>query len=146
MVSPPPQASINPSLSRRRSDYIDQSQEALSGLHSARPSIDYPDLLTPPVLRRPPAAASSVLERQDNRPRLVQHPHSFTSASTSDPVTPRIASDYPVTYWADAQLMTSGLKNMGNTCYMNAPIQCLNATVPFARFFLGERPFVIVRR
>jgi ubiquitin C-terminal hydrolase len=93
-------------------------------------------------LRRPPAAASSVLERQDNRPRLVQHPHSFTSASMSDPVTPRIASDYPVTYWADAQLMTSGLKNMGNTCYMNAPIQCLNATVPFARFFLGERQFV----
>ena len=35
-MSLPPQASINPSsLSRRRSDYIDQSQEALSGLGRA---------------------------------------------------------------------------------------------------------------
>lgn len=31
---------------------------------------------------------------------------------------------------------------MGNTCYMNSTIQCLNATVPFARFFLGELLFV----
>lgn len=51
---------------------------------------------------------------------------------------PRIQSDYPVTYWADVQVGFSGLKNLGNTCYMNAPIQCLSATVPFARFFTGE--------
>ena len=139
-VSPLPQASINPSLSRRRSDYIDQSQEALSGLHiMTRTSIDYPDLSMQPVLRRPPAAASSALERQDNRPRLIQHGHSYTSPmSSSEPIPPRISSDYPVTYWSDIQIGTSGLKNLGNTCYMNAPIQCLSATVPFARFFTGK--------
>jgi ubiquitin carboxyl-terminal hydrolase 8 len=54
------------------------------------------------------------------------------------PKPPRINSDYPVTYWADVQVGLSGLKNLGNTCYMNAPIQCLSATVPFARFFTGE--------
>lgn len=58
------------------------------------------------------------------------------------PKPPRINSDYPVTYWADTQIGLSGLKNLGNTCYMNAPIQCLSATVPFSRFFTGELFFL----
>ncbi|EJU03776.1 cysteine proteinase [Dacryopinax primogenitus] len=52
---------------------------------------------------------------------------------------PRIQSDWPVQYWQGQAISTSGLKNLGNTCYMNAPLQCLSATVPFARFFLENR-------
>lgn len=54
------------------------------------------------------------------------------------PTPPRINSDQPVTYWGDMNIRKLGLKNLGNTCYMNAMIQCLLATVPFARFFIGE--------
>lgn len=165
-VSPPPQASINHSpLSRRRSDYIDNSHEALSTFSSSavsRGPIDYPDI-SQQILRPPPVAATPALERQDSRPRLghQHHGHSFSLAapsSTSSSVTngapafpmtvtnglsgppqpPTIpGSVYPVTYWADVQIGKSGLRNLGNTCYMNATMQCLSATVPFARFFTG---------
>jgi ubiquitin carboxyl-terminal hydrolase 8 len=132
MVSPPPQASLNPfHLSRRRSDIMDQSEHAML---STRPSIDYPDLSARHVVRPPPAAATPPLERQDNRPRIPSHVHAFPASPA--PLT--IQSDYPVTYWADMQVATSGLKNLGNTCYMNATIQCLSATIPFSRFFTGK--------
>ncbi|KAJ3717682.1 hypothetical protein C8R42DRAFT_629929 [Lentinula raphanica] len=230
----PPQASINPSVARRRtSDYVDQSQEALSGMNSplysgnglgspgyanagggsstyggpgsssgpgmngyggyksfnvgstntassiSRKPIDYPELSsTHPILRPPPAAAAGALERQENIKRYPTPPSSGAgsiipshtvptslsssvamSTPTSRPGTaivpsgisstalvklglsplrpvPRLkGGEWTPRYWADSPIGTSGLKNMGNTCYMNAPIQCLSATVPFARFF-----------
>ncbi|KAH9958814.1 hypothetical protein BC827DRAFT_540115 [Russula dissimulans] len=131
----PPQASLHPvSLSRRRSDYHDQSQEALAltgAGFAARSPIDYPDLSAQHILRPPPVAASP-----KDRPRT--HAHSF-SVPVTGPPPPTIPSDYPVTYWGDVQIGTMGLKNLGNTCYMNSTIQCLSATVPFARFFTDGR-------
>ncbi len=126
----PPQASLQHpmTLSRRRSDYHDQSQEALALTGAGfRASIDYPDLSAQHILRPPPVAASP-----KERPR--NHAHSLSLP----PPPPTIPSEYPVTYWGDAQIATMGLKNLGNTCYMNSTIQCLSATVPFARFFTGE--------
>lgn len=146
LKSPPP-ASLNLSSTRRRNDYLDQSQEALSSYnnHTSSSHIDYPELLP---IRPPPAAASSALERQDQRPRLPPKPDfgqpppngmmNGGAGPNGAPKPPRIESDYPVTYWTDVQIGLSGLKNLGNTCYMNAPIQCLSATVPFSRFFNGE--------
>lgn len=134
-LSLPPQASIN-SFSRRRSEYIDQSQEVFNGLAAARTPIDYPELSSQHVLRPPPIAASSTL---DNRPRIMQQNSNYFTFAQSGPRPPTIPNDYPVTYWPDIQIGTSGLKNLGNTCYMNSTIQCLSATVPFSRFFTDGR-------
>ena len=34
-----------------------------------------------------------------------------------------------------------GLKNMGNTCYMNSALQCLSHTTPFVQYFLRDQIF-----
>ncbi|KAL1747878.1 ubiquitin carboxyl-terminal hydrolase 4 [Schizophyllum fasciatum] len=132
-IASPPQASI-PAMTRRRSDFVDQSQEALMNLPSRQ--IDYPELVASQSIRPPPAAASPALERQASRPWLNQRP-SFSLIPAIGP--PRISSQYPVVFWGDDKVGVSGLKNLGNTCYANAPLQCLSATIPFAQFFKDTR-------
>lgn len=129
----PPQASINHSpLVRRRSDYVEQGTGSAS--FSARLPIDYPDLPHSHIIRPPPPVASSSFQRHHS------HSQSYSVSTLKEPPKPpTIPSTYPVTYWSDMQIVTVGLKNLGNTCYMNATIQCLSATVPFARFFTEGR-------
>ncbi|ODN86082.1 hypothetical protein L198_07375 [Cryptococcus wingfieldii CBS 7118] len=49
-----------------------------------------------------------------------------------------VAGGEKVGYWLDVVVGLTGLKNLGNTCYMNSTIQCLSATFPFATFFLDN--------
>ncbi|CAG0908989.1 unnamed protein product, partial [Cyprideis torosa] len=39
----------------------------------------------------------------------------------------------------------TGLKNLGNTCYMNSTLQCLSATPDFASYFVLSRKPIINR-
>ncbi|KAG6850667.1 hypothetical protein H0H93_010395 [Arthromyces matolae] len=130
-IASPPQASIKqPSqLSRKRTDYDDPSQDAVSDLR-LRAQIAYP-VINPTVIQPPPPAASSALERQDTRPRL-----STASSPITAPGPLRIpATVFPIGYWNQPLHSPCGLHNLGNTCYMNATLQCLYATAPFLSYF-----------
>lgn len=129
-IAPLPRASIHPGAgTRRQSAYLDNQY---SGHHASRPSIDYPQ---PHALGRlpqqPPAAASHSLERRDSR-TVVRND---LAARPVDQITPNSG----VRYWRNSKLGLTGLKNLGNTCYMNSTIQCLSATLPFSRYFLDGR-------
>ncbi|WWD20590.1 hypothetical protein CI109_105066 [Kwoniella shandongensis] len=145
-IAPPPQASIHPGPgARRRSDYVEQHGQSYSGYPAAaspvtsppphsstRPAIDYPQAHALGVAARvpqPPPAVVTPLERYDTRPAVVR-----SGSIRGLDLVAREGDE--VRYWNDVVLGLTGLKNLGNTCYMNSTLQCLSATYPFTSFFL----------
>ena len=111
---------------------------------SRQTSFDYPQLRashhTQAGPTPPPAAAGSA-----TRPT-----HSRLDSTTSIPSNNRIQaplhrpplavkptnSSFSISHVDRVRIGLTGLKNVGNSCYMNSTLQCLSATPKFARFFL----------
>lgn len=124
-IAPPPRASVHTSAMTRRqsSGYMDYQSAP-----GNQPRIDYPQAhALVRVPQPPPVAASHSLERQDQRVPVRMPPQQRNADQFSET---------GVRYWRDTKLGLTGLKNLGNTCYMNSTVQCLSATYPFARYFL----------
>lgn len=110
-IAAPPQASIHPGPgARRRSDYVEQHNQAYSGYQSpsSRPSIDYPQAhaLAPNVPQPPPAAQSHVSERYDQRQTVVR-------SGSMRGLDQMASGGDEVRYWNDVVLGLTGLKNLG---------------------------------
>ncbi|KAK4056815.1 ubiquitin-specific protease doa4 [Microbotryomycetes sp. JL221] len=132
------------SLVRSRGDYGDLHMVSQQSFEPyTRSSIDYPQLQS-----RAPQAPIARVTKPTHPPPPLPEPVTRPPAIQPAPERSNSGSYMPIgTYSAQRSafptLMTfednviglTGLKNLGNTCYMNSTIQCLSAAVPFARYF-----------
>ena len=99
----------------------------LSNSHSPPRSIPSAPSRPPPAVPRP--SYSGVSDREISQ----YSPISRQASATQQPFyTSRSVSHY-------RKLPRTGLVNFGVTCYMNATIQCLLATIPLSQFFLADQ-------
>ncbi|XP_019507278.1 PREDICTED: ubiquitin carboxyl-terminal hydrolase 17-like protein 6 [Hipposideros armiger] len=69
-------------------------------------------------------------------------PLSKTVGNLHDRLSPMAAASAPtknLRNWKRPTVVGAGLQNMGNTCYVNAALQCLTYTPPLASFMLSQR-------
>lgn len=131
-----------PTFHRASSDY------GRTDAYAGRRSIDYPRFSNDrpvsagralgPVPQPPPPAAMA-------RPSIVSLPTRSSSQDVGFAGPPGTAALAVAGYdFGDEPVPMTGLKNLGNTCYMNSTLQCLSATIPLSRFLrYGKfRPFV----
>ncbi|GAA5916849.1 uncharacterized protein JCM6883_000088 [Sporobolomyces salmoneus] len=145
--------SLPSAVPRTRSDLPDLTAYSRGGnsLDYARPSIDYPQISSrsPPSVNQalrphrapppPPVGQSLVPTVPLARPPLAKPAPMRSNSSFSSMHLPSYSSansQFPTSMSFDDNMIgLTGLKNLGNTCYMNSTVQCLSAAVPFARYF-----------
>lgn len=107
-------------------------QQSMVGARIAAPSGAAVPL--PPVPSRPPPAVPRPSYSGVSEPNSSQ----LTPASRQHVlIQPPLYTSRTITHYL--KLPRTGLINFSVTCYMNATIQCLLATIPLSQFFLDER-------
>lgn len=127
----------------RYPDVAAVEQQYVESNPPSRPAPDLariPNYPAPPVPSRPQTFSSSPMSSVPSRPAPAMQRPSYGGVSErmpSQPIAPVKPSQLtPYIPPKLKRLPRTGLHNFGVTCYMNATIQCLSATIPLTAFFL----------
>ncbi|KAG1109109.1 hypothetical protein G6F42_015758 [Rhizopus arrhizus] len=128
---------IRPNIStlQRKKTFIDNPFHGFTS--TTNQQFDVPPL--PPKPQRPlpqapdsAAATAAIASAPPLPPKEVYASSPINNAYRTAPV-----SDNSFSQMGNVMIGTTGLKNLGNTCFMNSIIQCLSGTIPFARYFIS---------
>jgi ubiquitin carboxyl-terminal hydrolase 8 len=136
----------NTSTIQRKKTFIDNPFHGFTT--TTNQQFDGPPLQPKPTRPLPsaPSQEDIAVTNKENVPPLPPKPANMYDVHTSSPPsthTYRTApvSDNSFSQVGNVMIGTTGLKNLGNTCFMNSIIQCLSGTIPFARYFLCKLDF-----
>ncbi|KAF1801412.1 hypothetical protein V8B55DRAFT_1565843 [Mucor lusitanicus] len=126
---------VRPNLStlQRKKTFIDNPFHGFTS--TTNQQFDIPPL--PPKPQRPlPQAPDSAAPVVASAPPLPPK-EAMASSPTNNAYRTAPVSDNSFSQMGTVMIGTTGLKNLGNTCFMNSIIQCLSGTIPFARYFIS---------
>lgn len=127
----------------RRFPEASTTQQSMSGPMPLPPPPPPPRKTVPPNLPAPPPLPSIPARPPPALPRPSYSGVSERESVQASPTTRQSSTQYPLFTPRSTsrflKLPHTGLINFGVTCYMNATIQCLLATIPLSQLFLDNR-------
>jgi len=118
LTSPPLEQTLPLTRSRRTSTFIDHPFHGFTEVTDPAYSAPATPTKRPPISRSASPAKTAPEQSAQERRQI-----------------PSIGSQ--ISQMGSVSVGMTGLKNLGNTCYMNAILQCMSATTPLARYFLS---------